>query len=73
MLYNDGGSGTEATCRAETGGDGPDQHINLGGGDIVELGETATGSSHGSEGECFVEDKTVLVLVLEFDLWRGSG
>jgi len=73
MLDDDRGSGAEATCRAETGGDRPDQHIDLRCGDVVELSETTTGSSNGSKGECFVENKTVFVLVLEFDLWRSSG
>ena len=69
MLDNNGGSGTEATCGAEASGDGSDQHIDLGGGNIVKLGETTTSSSNSSERECFVENETVLVLVLEFDLW----
>jgi hypothetical protein len=68
MLNNDGRSGTETTRCAETGGDRTDQHVNLGGRDIVKLGETSAGSSNSSERESLVEDEAVLVLVLEFDL-----
>ena len=68
MLDNDRRSSTETTCGAETGGDRTDQHVNLGGGDVVKLGEATASSSNGSERECFVEDETVLVFVLELDL-----
>lgn len=68
MLNNDGRSSTETACGAETGSNRTDQHVNLGGGDIIKLGEAAAGPSNGSEGESFVEDETILVLALEFDL-----
>lgn len=71
MFDNDGGSSTETTRRAETGGDGSNQHIDLGGGDIIKLGETTTGTSNGSEREGFVENESILVFMLEFDLWHG--
>ena len=69
MLNNDGRSSAETTRRTETGGDRSDQQINLGGRDIVKLGETTTGSSNSSERERFIENEAVLVLVLQFDLW----
>ena len=68
MFDNNGGPSTETACSAETGGDRTDQHVNLGGGDIVKLGEAATGSSNGSKGEGFIEDETVLVFSFEFNL-----
>ena len=68
MLDNDGRSSTETACGAETGSDRPDQHVNLGCWDIVKLGETTAGSSNSSEREGFVENETVLVLVLKFNL-----
>ena len=68
MFDNHGRSSTEATCSAETGSSRTNQHVDLGGRDIVKLGETTTGSSDGSEREGFVEDKTVFVFALEFDL-----
>jgi len=68
VLDDDGRPSTETTCGAEAGCDGSDQHVNLGSRDIVELGETTTSSSNGSERECFVENETILVLVLEFYL-----
>jgi len=71
MLDDNGRSGAEATCGAETGGDRSDQHIDLGSGDIVKLGETTTGSSNSPEREAFIENETVLVLVLELDLWHS--
>jgi len=73
MLDDDGRPSTETTCGAETGCDGSDQHVNLGGRDIVEFGETTTSSSNSSERECLVENETVLVLMLEFDLQHGSS
>jgi hypothetical protein len=73
MLDYDGRSSTETTCRAETGGDGSDQHINFGSGDVVEFGKTTTGPSNSSEREGFIENEAVLVLVFEFNLWRNMS
>ena len=73
MLDYNGRSSTETTCRAEAGGDGSDQHINFGGGDVVELGKTTTGPSNSSEREGFIKNEAVLVLVLEFNLWRSMS
>ena len=71
MLDDDRRSSTETTCGTETGGDGSDQHVNLGGRDIVKLGETTAGSSNCSEREGFIENETIFVLVFEFDLWHS--
>ena len=73
MLNDDRRSSTETTCRAETGSDGSDQHVNLRGRDIVKLGETATGSPNGSEREGFIENEAIFVFVFEFDLGHGSN
>ena len=72
MFDDDRRSGTETTCGTETGGDGSDKHVDLGGGDIVKFGETTASSSNCSEREGFVENETILVLVFEFDLWHSS-
>jgi len=56
MLDDDRRSSTETTCGTETGGDGSDKHVNLGGRDIVKLGETTASSSDRSEREGFIEN-----------------
>ena len=73
MLNDDRRSSTETTCRTEAGSDGPDQHVNLGGRDVVKLSEATTGSPNSSERECFVENEAVFIFVLEFNLWRSSS
>jgi hypothetical protein len=73
MLDDDRRSSAETTRGTETGGDGSDQHVNLGGGDIVKLGKATAGSPNCSKREGFIENETILVLVFEFDLWRSSS
>lgn len=74
MLDYDGRSSAETTCSAETRSHGTDQHVNLRGRDIVQLGETTAGPSNGPEREGFVKYQTVLVFALEFDLYTvGQG
>lgn len=73
MLDNDGRSSTEATRGTKTRSSGSDQHVDLGGRDVIELGKTTTSSSDGSKRKCFVENEAILVLVLELYLWNGSN
>ena len=57
--------GAEPICH------GADEHVNGGGGDIVQLRETTTGTTNSAKRVRFIEDKAVLVLLLEFNLENG--
>lgn len=45
------------------------EHVDLGRGDVVELGETAAGAADGAEGEVLVEDEAEFVLLFQLDLY----
>lgn len=64
---------TESSCGAESIGHGPNQHVDGGGGDIVQLCETTASTTDSAERVRFVEDKPVLILLLELDLENGVG
>ena len=64
--------------RAEAAGGGEgarhraDDHVDLGGVDVLVLGDAAARAAEDAEGVGFVEDQAEFVFVLEFDLAHGE-
>ena len=48
-----------------------DQHVDGGGGDIVQLCETTAGTTHSAKRVGFIEDQAVFILLLKLDLENG--
>lgn len=72
MLYNFGGAGAEAPAGADGVGEGPNEHIDTEGVDVLVLCDAAAGAAEDAEGVSFVEDEAVFEALFEFDLGGGG-
>lgn len=59
---------TEATAGAQGASQRADDHVDLGGVDILRLCDAATCSTQDTEGPGLIEDDAELVLLFELDL-----
>ncbi len=60
-------SGAEPPAGAQRAGQRPDDHVDLGGVDVLRLGESASGAAQHAERPGLVEHEAELVLLLELD------
>lgn len=68
MFYDFVGADAEATAGAERACEGADDHVDLGGVDVLMLGEAAAGAAEDAKGPGFVEDEAEFVAEFKFDL-----
>ena len=68
MLDDICGAGAESTTCTERAGERTYEHVNLGGIDVLGFSQSATSSTHNTEGPGLVEHEAEFVAELELDL-----
>jgi hypothetical protein len=68
MSYDVCSAGAESTAGTERSCEGTNDHVNLGGIDVLGFGQTTAGSSKHTKRPCLIKHKTELIAEFKLDL-----